>query len=256
MPSFIHSKLLTAFLLGSSCVAVSAQAIPTDFDVASIHMVEDHTVADQNRGSGAAYLGPYGTNRFTARNVPLEFLISIAYGVDYNRLVAKDDWLDTQLYDVIAEVDPTVKLTREQTQPLLQHLLEKRFHLKTHTEETQVAGYALVAAKGGPKLTHSPEPKPEPHAQILSNGLQARGVTVGFFAGILERPTGKPVVDQTGIAGTFDFNLSYAPENSVDSSLPSIFTAVQDQLGLKLLPQKVPIQRFVIDHVERIPQEN
>ena len=90
----------------------------------------------------------------------------------------------------------------------------------------------------------------------MPNGLQANGVTMKVLASMLQRPAGKPVVDQTGISGRFDFALRYAPEDATDSSLPSLFTALQEQLGLKLQSQKVPLQKFIIDHVERIPQDN
>jgi uncharacterized protein (TIGR03435 family) len=241
------------FLL--SAALVQAQPAPHDFEVASIHMVASgHTAEELSKGIGAAYVSPYGTNKFTARNVPLEFLIGIAYGVDYNRLTAKDEWLDTQLYDVVAEVDPAIKLTREQTQPLLRHLLEGRFHLKTHTEQVQVSGYALVVAPGGPKLT--PSSQTEPHAQLLPNALQASGVPMKSVAAFLERPAGLPVVDETGLAGLYDIKLSYAPGNSTDSTLPSIFTALKEQLGLKLQPKKITVQQLVVDHVEKVPEAN
>ena len=180
MPRPLTTRLLTAVVLGASGLALPGQAVPGEFEVASIHMVQSHGIEDLKRGIGVGYISPYGTNKFIARNVPLEFLISIAFGVELNQISAKEDWLDTQLYDLVAEVDPTIQLTREQTQPLLQHLLESRFRLKTHTEDVQLPGYALVIAKGTPKLTPSSET--EPHAQILPNGLQARGVTLKFLA--------------------------------------------------------------------------
>jgi len=79
---------------------------------------------------------------------------------------------------------------------------------------------------------------------------------MGSLAAMLVGPTGRPVVDKTGIEGNFEFRLDYAPDGTADSPLPSIFTALQEQLGLKLEAQKVPVEMLVIDHVERVPTEN
>jgi uncharacterized protein (TIGR03435 family) len=76
------------------------------------------------------------------------------------------------------------------------------------------------------------------------------------LASILERPAGHPVVDKTGIAGNFEIKLRYAPPNDSKSDLPDFFTALQEQLGLKLEPQKVPVEMLVIDHADKIPTEN
>jgi uncharacterized protein (TIGR03435 family) len=78
----------------------------------------------------------------------------------------------------------------------------------------------------------------------------------GHFVQILSRPAGGPIIDKTGVHGKYDINLSYAPANDPTSSLPSLFTALQEQLGLKLESQKVPVEYLVIDHVDRTPTEN
>ena len=90
----------------------------------------------------------------------------------------------------------------------------------------------------------------------MADGLRAQNIPMRSLAAMLSHPIGGPVVDKTEIAGNYDFKLSYAPEGATDSTLPSIFTAVQDQLGLKLEPQKVPVEMLVIDHVEKVPTEN
>jgi len=73
---------------------------------------------------------------------------------------------------------------------------------------------------------------------------------------MLKIPAGRPVIDKTGIVGKYDFTLKYATANHPDSNLPDLFTAVQEQFGLKLVPQKVPVETLVIDHVDKIPTEN
>jgi uncharacterized protein (TIGR03435 family) len=94
------------------------------------------------------------------------------------------------------------------------------------------------------------------HGRILRGGLRAQNISLQTLAALLRSPTHRPVVDQTGIKGNFDIQLDYAPENAPDSTLPSIFTALQEQLGLKLTSQKVPAETLVVDHVERVPTEN
>lgn len=93
-------------------------------------------------------------------------------------------------------------------------------------------------------------------AEILPNRLDAWGITIDGLAGILAGPAGAAVIDKTGLTGSYDITLKYAPESDPNSSLPSIFTAIQEQLGLKLEPAKVPVGYLVIDHVDRVPAEN
>ena len=116
MPRPVTTKLLAALFLGAS-LTLFGQNIPADFEVASVHRMPSHSLEELKRGIGVTFIGPDGTNRFTARNATLELLIYIAYGVEYNQISAEPDWLDTQLYDIAAEVDSTIHLTREQTRP-------------------------------------------------------------------------------------------------------------------------------------------
>jgi len=97
-------------------------------------------------------------------------------------------------------------------------------------------------------------------AYIQFNGIRVQNAPVQLFASMLQSPTGSPVIDKTGITGNYDFDLKFAPANaregSADAALPDIFTAVQEQFGLKLVPQKVPVDFLVVDHVDRTPTEN
>ena len=96
------------------------------------------------------------------------------------------------------------------------------------------------------------------HAQLLPTEMDAWDISIDTFAHILASPANKPVVDKTGLTGSYDITLKYAPPNdpNANSDLPDIFTAIQEQLGLKLLPAKVPVDYLVIDHVDRTPTEN
>lgn len=202
---------------------------------------------------GNTSISPVGA-RFTASNVTLEVLLEFAFGVNENQLSGQPGWAVTEHYDVSAKAEGDKPLTREQLQPLLRQLLETRFKLATHRSIKDVSGYALVVAKGGPKLQKPTQGSDKRY--ILPDGVHCDNVSIAFLAAMLARPTGRPVVDQTGIEGNYDIELKYAPEGTTDSSLPSLYTAVQEQLGLKLEPRKVPLELLVIDHAEKVPTEN
>ena len=91
---------------------------------------------------------------------------------------------------------------------------------------------------------------------IGSNEIRFWNDSIKSFVDILESPVERPIIDRTGLGGTYDIALKFATADDPDSNLPDIFTAVQEQLGLKLVPQKVPVEILVIDHVDKIPTEN
>jgi uncharacterized protein (TIGR03435 family) len=138
---------------------------------------------------------------------------------------------------------------------MAQRLLADRLKLALHRETTTMAVYNLVVGKNGPKLQKSTDSQ---HSGTSSKGghVTATHVSMAEFAYQISRWTGIPVFDKTGIEGAFDFKLDYAREDHDDTDLPSIFTAVQQQLGLKLEAAKGPVEVLVIDHAEKIPTEN
>jgi uncharacterized protein (TIGR03435 family) len=185
----------------------------------------------------------------------MKFLIELAFGVDGNQVAGKFGWLDSAYYDVQAKPPTDQGLTYEELRPFLQNLLATRFHLVAHRETRYVSGYSLVVAKGGPKLTAAKEASD--HIYILPDGIKNPGASIKTLAAMLARPAGRPVIDKTGITGTYSIDLKYAPEGSPDSELPSIFAAVQEQLGLKLEPQKdVPLTVLVVDDINKVPTPN
>jgi uncharacterized protein (TIGR03435 family) len=171
--------------------------------------------------------------------------------------VSGPDWLDSQLYSIDANVEGGKQLSREEMKPLLQNLLQQRFHLMAHHETKTLPGYALVIAKGSPKL-HASKEGTERHFYILPNGIDMRHAGIATLAGALasQGAAGGPVIDKTGIQGEYDITLHYATMGNPSANLPDIFTALQEQLGLKLQPEKVPVDFLVIDHVDKIPTEN
>jgi len=199
----------------------------------------------------------YPANRFTASGITLELLTSIAYGTGHKKIIGGPSWFDLQRYDISAKVEGDAAITREQMQPLLQNLLEQRFHLVAHRQQKLVPGYALLVAKDGFKLKpNTNKSDVQPHSQVLANQLQGWNIPASSLAFLLEIPAGNPVVDKTGITGDYDIKLSYTTAGFPNANLPDIFTAVQEQLGLKLESAKVPVDFLVIDHVDRIPTEN
>jgi uncharacterized protein (TIGR03435 family) len=141
--------------------------------------------------------------------------------------------------------------------PLLQSLLEDRFRLKVHREDRPSTVYSLVVAKNGPKLKPGDTANPS-MGNSLQDGkmvLKADGLSMGSLARFLSRQAGRPVVDKTGLTGAYDVKLEWSPDQNADSAAESIFSAMQEQLGLRIEATKAPVNFVVVDSVER-PSEN
>lgn len=222
-----------------------AQAV-TAFDVASVRLIP------QDEG-GLMSISPQGSPSFIAKNVTMEILAAMAFGVDSDR-IAGPSWIGSQKYDVSAKWEGEAKLSYEELRAPLDKLLAERFQLAAHKEKKERSGFALVAAKNGPQLIATKGGTQS--AYILKNGIRVTNGSLDALAGTLTRPAHAPVVNETGIAGNFDIRLDYAPEGDLNSNLPSFITALQEQLGLKLVSRKVPVDVLVIDKLERVPAEN
>lgn len=223
---------------------------PPSFEVASIRQTPP---GNQENG----FWTPPGVGRFTAHSVTLDFLIQMAFGIDANQISGKPKWLDSDLFDVAAKPENGILLSREELRPRLQNLLQQRFHLATHFTTKMVNGYALVPAKGGPKLKPTAGNRfPGFRINIVPGRLEGINWSMPYLATMLQRPAGLPVADETGIVGSYDIKLEFAPDLEDASPLPSLFTALRDTLGLELKAQKIPIQNLVIDHVDQVPTDN
>jgi uncharacterized protein (TIGR03435 family) len=235
-------RFLAVAVLAASLFPADAQV---RFEVASVKLAP---------AGGMTAISPPGAAKFSAMNVSLDVLIGMAYGIDSRRISGRPGWFDSQMYDVIAKPEGPGGLSYEQMRPMLQQLLADRLKLAIHREKKPAPGYALVVAKGGPKLKKSAGESDKRY--ILPRGLLCNNATLELLAGMLAGPAGRPVVDKTGIAGNYDIELRYAPESAGDTTLPSLFTALEEQAGLKLEAAKVEVEMVVIDHVERAPTEN
>jgi uncharacterized protein (TIGR03435 family) len=203
---------------------------------------------------------------FTASNVSLRLLMSRAFGVAEFQIEGGPSWVDGDKYDVAARADTSLEMSREELRPCLQALLAKRFRLRTHRQTKTGSVYSLVAAKNGPKLReHSGGGASGIGASSESGKADIAGTkaTMARLAEYLSGQGGRPVIDNTGLRGEYDFRVEWAPDETAAPpgppagdltaplSGPSIFTALQEQLGLKLEATKGPIEIIVIDSVEK-----
>jgi uncharacterized protein (TIGR03435 family) len=250
LPHPIYLLLLSSVLL-SYVHAATAQAPRPTFEIATVKPAPPQ--ADPNTGRWSLP----GIGRFTATHVSLVLLLQLAYGVDNSQIANKPDWLETNLYDIVAKPEDGIQLTRDELKPRLQNLLHQRFHLVAHTETRLGRGYALVIAKGGPHLTPT-KGDHFPGFRINVSPGQMRGINWSMpqLVKYLTPAAGFPVVDQTGITGSYDIDFSYEPKPDADSALPSFDVALKQATGLLLKPQSVPIETLVIDSVDKVPTEN
>jgi bla regulator protein BlaR1 len=201
---------------------------------------------------------------FRAHNLTLKRLIASAYEIDIGRIYEGPNWVDSEGYDITAKI-PTefVQQTRDRLPQMIQSLLADRFQLVIHREPRQVSGYALVVAKKGSKMEQAKPDGKGSDMHANSTHITAKNLTMEAFARALSRnpDIGELIVDKTGLTGGFNFALDWMPrrlESKVEPSpddRPSIFTAVQEQLGLRLESAKVPIQAIVVDRAEK-PEGN
>jgi uncharacterized protein (TIGR03435 family) len=195
--------------------------------------------------------------RVTATASTLLDLITSAYGVRYNQVSGGPGWIKSDHYDVAARAEGEGALTMNQVRPMLQSLLADRFQLKAHRETREVPMYALVVNKNGPKLKEVP-----PDVDGRMGGISATNSSMHMTVskGTMEQlalrlsgnGAGRPVLNKTGLTGYYAYSLDWVNGTPApDSDTPSLFTAVQEQLGLKLEPINGPTEMLIIDHAER-----
>jgi uncharacterized protein (TIGR03435 family) len=215
--------------------------------------------------------------RIATTSTSLLFLIAWAYDVHSDRLYGKPNWLDSVRYDIIANAPqdnrpapPRLPGQPTELQQMMQALLAERFGLVVHRETRELSMYALVVAKGGPKirLTEAPAVMGQTPFSMPGRGrLVGAQVSAEMLAKVLSDQLSRSVQDQTGLQGVFDFKLEWEPDASstgpdgvpAPSNLrtdSSLFTALQEQLGLKLEVRKGPVEVLAIDHIESTPTEN
>jgi uncharacterized protein (TIGR03435 family) len=227
-----------------------AQSGP-EFEVASIK-------ANKTEGGRSSMRATQ--NEVIFENSSLRKIISAAYGVGEDRdySLSAPDWLRFEKFDIIAKFTPGA--SREQLQLMLQNLLANRFKVKLHRETRQIPVYALVVGSNGSKM-HESAGGTVGQISMNATHITGRGAPMQALADHLSSAglqLDRPVIDQTGLRGNYDFTLEWTPDNVPlgDSAAPSLFTAVQEQLGLKLDSRKAPVEIIVVDSAEKVPTEN
>jgi uncharacterized protein (TIGR03435 family) len=228
-----------------------AQTLPATFEVATIKPAAPNS-------DGHTHINYPPNDRFSATNITLLALMQWAYGVPEKQILDGPAWLASSRFDIQAEADvgDTMKsLTSEQGNELkrrmVQGLLAERFQLKLHSETRTLPAYDLVLAKGGSKLQPS-----ESGGKSIGVGrthFDGKGLGVTSIAEELSKITGRVVVDKTGLTGRYDFKVLWTADDApaTDGDPPTLFTAIQEQLGLKLEPAKEPVPVLVVDHVDQ-----
>ena len=200
-------------------------------------------------------------SRVTGTASTLMDMITSAYGIRYAQVSGGPSWINSDRYDIDAKAPGDGPPTADQARKMMQNLLAERFQLKVHRETKEVPIYALVVGKNGPKLKESAQGAAAGgFVQATDKGLhmEAKKGTMEKLASQLSVTAGRPVMDKTGLTGTYEYTLDWSPANripSADSDDPSMFTALQEQLGLRLESTKGPQETLVIDRAER-PSEN
>lgn len=240
------------------------------FEVASIKPTDPHfsgVSASRDAGEG-----------LDVRNISVRNLITLAYGLRDFQLKGGPSWIDSESYDVIAKApsgevgqSPAAtgagaesvdqrKTRFERVQERLRSLLAERFGLVVHHEIGEQPVYLLTIAKNGPKLVPVSAPTGPPRKEEGRGHSQGFAVPIEMIVVTLSNATNLPVIDKTGLTGRFDYTLNWDPTSTSlsanpdapppDTSKPTIFTAVQEQLGLRLEAGKAPADVVVLDHVD------
>jgi uncharacterized protein (TIGR03435 family) len=206
--------------------------------------------------------------RFQIINQPLSAMLSFAYGVQAKQIIGLPAWADTDKYDVDAEPDGEGAPNDRQWKGMLAKMIVERFGFTFHRDKREMNVYVLSVAKTGQKMTKS-EGDPNGLPGLFFQGLgklNVRNANMNDFVGLMQSVVlDRPVVDQTGITGRWDFTLNWTPDDSQFSGMgarippstdtadapPNLYTAIQEQIGLKLEATKAPADVIVVDHVDK-----
>ena len=248
-----------AVLVATALIAVTAYGLFAQSDQANKQprsSFEAVSIKPNNLGGGHSHEHD-SPGRYEA-SMTTKTLIERAFNVQEFQVAGGPPWLDQANYDIIGKTPTPLQLTRQNLEPYLQSLLAERYNFKFHTESKEFAGYALMTAKGGPKL--------KPHTGGEGGGTSSDGnrekitmtgtnISMERFAEYLSRQMDQIVVDETGLEGGYDLALEWSKDDAPPATAPTVFTALQQQLGLRLQAKKVPMEVIAIDNVDK-PSEN
>lgn len=282
----LSALLLLAASVSSSAQLLQPKAPMPSFEVATIKPWKPSTVATPPGAGGPQKAivkeAPVGAAAPVSDRIhfigEIELLVEAAYGLPFSssdRILGGPDWVRnlSDRYEVTGKIDSAQYAAIEKLSPAQQHeqvswmeqsLLADRFQFRAHIETRDMPRYALVVAKGGSKLQRAPSDAKSRMALVPvenANELRATAVSIEELAqSPFLRIDKRLIVDRTGLQGRFNFTLKFrgglsADAASADSDTPELFTALQGQLGLRLVPESGPVEVVVIDHIER-PSEN
>jgi uncharacterized protein (TIGR03435 family) len=228
-----------------AAVSVGAQSPEKTFDAVSIK---------RNRTGAAASDTNTSPGRLSLVNVTMLSVVLRAFGVMPQQVVGAPDWLTSERYDILAVTGDGAALTDVARREYLQHLLADRCRLAFRRDTREIRVYALVPSKDGHKLTAPGGGEYAMRVQPAGDGrlrLRSTRGNMPRFAEILTGQVGELVVDRTGLPGQYDFTLEWAPALNESAAGPSLFTALVEQLGLRLESGKRPMEAILIDRIER-----
>jgi uncharacterized protein (TIGR03435 family) len=285
MRAFITRAVLAITGVVTAVMPLASQTPSTQKPQFEVATVKPNTSYDQR-----VWLDTPPGGRIVATNLTLKNLMAVAYRLPESRIFGGPNWLTGDRWDLQAKAEDGIAAPTRPRDPaavpplmlMLQSLIEDRFRLRVHRETKELPVYDLLVAKGGlrMKLSEDQTPNPAPISPRpggpIPRGVQIMGIGKidgdavpfrNFIAGLAQQ-LGRTVIDKTGLTGLYDIHLQWTPElaqgaagpagdagQSVDSSSPSIFTAIEEQLGLRLQSGKGPVEVLVIDSVEK-PTEN
>jgi len=260
----ITATIMMTLIAGIAGPQTPAPAVPLRphfeaFDVATVKPIE----ADAKAGR---FFKMEGQNRWIATNYTLKNLIALAYDLNPRTISGGSGWVDSQQFNIEAITPGDVRPVRLEQMQMLRVLLTERFKLTFHRQQKEFSIYELSIAKGGPKLKAAAQPNDPPQLiGIVYPGkieVPATSVTMDDFVAMLQRATlDRPTVNKTGLTGKYDFTLTWAqdetqyggevPKAPDDAQVPPLFTAIQEQLGLKLEATHGMVSALVIDNADR-----
>jgi uncharacterized protein (TIGR03435 family) len=254
-------RLAAALLWIAAPLSAQTPAAPAEFDVATIKASKPNMPGKQFMANG---------HELATYNTTLTDLITYAYGVHPSQVAAGPAWMATEKFDLNGKSSGEQQPTDAQWKAMTRKLLADRFSFSFHREPRELAAYALTVAKGGPKLAETKaEPGSLPGIGFRGFGnMPVHNASMADFAAMMQASVlDRPMIDRTGLQGHYDFTLKWTPDDSqfigtrppgtstpaIDATdaPPNLFTAIQEELGLKLEPIKAPVEVIVIDHVER-----
>jgi len=270
-----HSLIVVALLFFSGLTSSEspAQVVPPPLVTTDAKLPAYDVISIKPNNTGSAHIAiDWGYDHFNASNISLKTLLNNAYSLKEGQLIGLPKWADTSRFDIATKIlDPDKRvleaLTDKQSNAMLQPILTDRFQLRFHYEPRILPVYELIVIKGGPKFQDSTITGDQKatnglgpgNMHVTKNTFASTAVPIAVLVNLLSSQMHRIVVDKTLLNGKYDLDLAWSSDDgqtpAPDSNVPSILTALQEQLGLRLQPAKASVDTFVIDHVE-LPSKN